>query len=283
MVAIRQALMASQYPIVAGIATGCMEVVTTIYPYTAWTVPLIHNAFENSAATISGVEAAYQVLKRRGKIDRVIKFIAFGGDGGTYDIGLQALSGAMERGHNMLYICYNNEAYMNTGIQRSSATTMGAWTATSPNGKVSYGKRGMPKNLTEIMIAHDLPYVAQACVNHWKDYIRKVEKALNTEGPTFINVLAPCPLGWRYPAEKGVEVAQMAVDTCIWPLYEAEYGKRKLNYRPREKKPVIEWLKMQGRFRHLLRPEHQEVVERLQKEVDRHWENLLELCGVKTV
>ncbi len=279
-VALRQVTKsASQYKIVVGFATGCMEVVSTIFPYTAWNVPYIHNAFENVAATISGVEAAYQSLKRQGKEDKEIKFIAFGGDGGTYDIGLQSLSGAMERGHDMLYITYNNEAYMNTGIQRSGATPYAAQTSTSPVGKVEPGKKQFPKDLTEIMIAHDLPYVAQATVSNWKDLNRKVEKALSIKGPKFINILAPCTLGWKYPAEKGIDITKLAVDTCFWPLYEAEYGKRTLNYIPREKLPVEEYLKTQARFRHLFKEENRHLIEEFQKEVDRKWERLLQLTG----
>jgi len=265
-------------PVVCGCATGCMEVVTTIYPYTAWKVPFIHSAFENVAATISGVEAAYKALTRKGKINREIKFIAFGGDGGTYDIGLQALSGALERRHNMLYVCYNNEAYMNTGVQRSGATPFCADTRTAPAGKVLKGKTQFPKNLTEIVIAHDVPYAAQACISHWRDLNRKVEKALSIEGPTFINILAPCPVGWGYPPEEGIEIARLAVDTCIWPLYEFENGKRKLNYKPKEKKPLSEWTKRQRRFRHLHLEENRELLQIAQEEVDRRWQVLLEQC-----
>ena len=265
--------------VVVGTATGCMEVVTTIYPYTSWRVPWIHNAFENVAATISGVEAAYQSFKRQGKIDpnKKIKFIAFGGDGGTYDIGLQALSGAMERGHDMLYVCYDNEAYMNTGIQRSSATPLAADTKTAPVGKERKGKTQYPKPLTEIMAAHGIPYAAQAVVSHWKDLNRKVEKALSIEGPTFINILAPCPPGWRFKEDMGVELSRLAVETCFWPLYEVENGVYKLNYKPREKLPVTEFMKHQGRFRHLFREENKHLLEAAQKWVDDRWEHLLRM------
>ena len=265
--------------VVAGCATGCIEVVTTIYPYTAWNIPFIHNAFENSAATISGAEAAYQSLKRKGKINKDIKFIAFGGDGGTYDIGLQSLSGAMERGHDMLYVCYDNEAYMNTGIQRSSATPFAAETKTAPVGSVRKGKKQFPKNLTEIMIAHNIPFAAQATASNWRDLNKKVEKALSIEGPTFINVLSPCPPGWRFPSDEGIELAKLAVDTCYWPLYECEDGKYKLNYKPKEKLPLSEWTKRQGRFRHLHQEENKHLLEIAQTEVDRRWQKLLELCG----
>ncbi len=277
-IAFHQVLRSVQGHVVCGCATGCMEVVTTIFPYTAWKVPFIHNAFENVAATMSGVEAAYRALKRQGRIDKEIKFIAFGGDGGTYDIGLQSLSGALERGHNMLYVCYNNEAYMNTGIQRSSATPFAADTKTAPAGKVHKGKRQFPKNLTEIVIAHEVPYAAQASVSHWKDLNRKVERALAVEGPTFINILAPCPPGWRFPQEMGIEMARLAVETCFWPLYEYDHGVRILNYRPKEKKPLSEWTKQQGRFRHLHRAENAHLLAAAQAEVDRRWERLLRLC-----
>jgi len=273
-VALRQVMAAAGKDVVVGSATGCMEVVTTIYPYTAWKVPFIHNAFENAAATVSGVEAAYKALRRKGKIDHDINFIAFGGDGGTYDIGLQSLSGAMERGHDMLYVCYNNEAYMNTGVQRSSATPLGSWTSTSPVGSVEVGKKNFPKDLTEIMAAHNIPYVAQGAVHHWKDLTTKVQKALSIRGPKFINIIAPCTLGWKFPAEIGLDISRLAVDTCIWPLYEVENGKRKLTHRPREKKPIIEYLKLQDRFKHLLKPENQPIVDRIQKEIDERWNRL---------
>ncbi|OGW93506.1 MAG: pyruvate ferredoxin oxidoreductase, partial [Omnitrophica bacterium RIFCSPLOWO2_01_FULL_45_24] len=192
----RQVLMvAGPNTVVAG-ATGCLEVVSTIFPYTAWNIPFIHSAFENAAATISGVEALYKSWVRQGKYNKKINFIAFGGDGGTYDIGLQSLSGAVERGHNILYVCYNNEAYMNTGVQRSGATPKGADTTTAPVGKVRKGKEQPRKNLTEIMVAHDMPYVAQSVAGNWRDLTSKVEKALSIEGPKFINVLQPCMLGW---------------------------------------------------------------------------------------
>jgi pyruvate ferredoxin oxidoreductase beta subunit len=258
-----------------------MEVVTTIYPYTAWEIPYIHSAFENAAATVSGVEAAYRALKKKGKINKDIKFIAFGGDGGTYDIGLQSLSGAMERGHNMLYVCYNNEAYMNTGVQRSSATPLGAYTSTSPVGRVMTGKKQFPKDLTEIMASHGIPYVAQAGVHHWKDLTAKVEKALSIDGPKFINVLAPCTLGWKFDAELGIDISRLAADTCVWPLYEVEYGKHKVSYKPKDKKPVMEWIKSQGRFKHLLHPENQPLVDAYQAEVDKRWSRLLELSAEK--
>jgi len=278
---VRQVLLAAEHPVVVGSATGCLEVTTTLFPYTAWKVPFIHNAFENSAATVSGVEAAYQSLKRQGKYDKEVRFIAFGGDGGTYDIGLQSLSGAMERGHQMLYICYDNHAYMNTGIQRSSATPLGAHTTTSPAGKVIPGKKQYRKDLTAIMVAHNIPYVAQTSVSHWRDLVTKVKKALDTPGPTFINVLSPCRLGWGFKPEDTIELAREAVENCFWPLYEVENGVYKLTYKPKEKKPVVEWLKKQTRFRHLFKPGNEELLARVQENVDTEWEKLLSKCGAE--
>ncbi len=279
---VRQILAAIDDPVVVANATGCLEVATTIYPYTAWRVPWIHNAFENTAATIAGVETAYRSLVRQGKIpERDVKFIAFGGDGGTYDIGLQALSGALERGHQFLYVCYNNEAYMNTGIQRSSATPLGAHTTTSPAGSVIPGKQQMRKDLTAIVAAHGIPYVAQAAPSQWKDLMEKARKAVNCGGPAFLNVLSSCNRGWRHETYETLEITQLAVDTCYWPLYEVENGVWRLTYKPKEKLPVEEWLKRQGRFRHLFRPENRHLIDELQAEVDRRWERLLFLCGEK--
>ena len=274
-IVVRQVLMGTKDPVVVGASTGCLEVATTIYPYTAWKIPFIHNAFENVAATISGVETAYRALKKKGKIDKDIRFIAFGGDGGTYDIGLQSLSGAMERGHNMTYICYDNEAYMNTGIQRSGATPRGASTMTAQAGKVSTGKAESKKDLTAIIAAHGVPYVAQASPHRARDLMQKVQKAVATEGPCFICVLAPCPRGWRFKPEDTVAMCRLAADTCVWPLHEIEDGKVKINYKPKEKKPAREWLESQGRFKHLLTGKHEDVIEQVQQDVDRKWQSLL--------
>lgn len=277
---VRQILMAADDPLVISCATGCLEVSTTIYPFTAWRTPFIHCAFENSASTMSGVEAAYRSLKRQGKIDKTIKFIAFGGDGGTYDIGLQALSGAIERGHNFLYVCYDNQAYMNTGIQRSSATPEGAATTTSPVGKaIPEGKERPRKDLTRIIVAHDSPYVAQANPAYYNDLIKKVQKALNTEGPTFLNILSPCPRGWRHDSSQSIEIAKLAVSTGVWPLYEVENGNYRITYRPKKRRPFREWLESQGRFKHLLTEQNKEVVERLEKEVEEKEKKLLALAG----
>ena len=276
---LRQVLLACEQPPVVGFATGCLEVVTTIYPYTAWRTPYIHVAFENCSAVISGVEAAYRSLKKQGKIDRDLRFIAFGGDGGTYDIGLQALSGAMERGHRMLYVCYDNEAYMNTGIQRSSATPFGAYTTTAPAGKASFGKLQHRKDLTEIMIAHRIPYVAQASPHNWRDLAAKVRKALDTDGPSFLNVLMPCNRGWQFPIEEGIQIAWEAAENCFWPLFEVANGVWKLTYQPKEKQPVRPWLEKQGRFRHLFKPGNEAHLERIQADIDSEWERLKQRCA----
>lgn len=279
-VVVRQVAMAvGDTPVVVANATGCLEVASTIFPYTAWRCSWIHNAFENTSATLSGVETAYRALKKQGKIDKEVKFIAFGGDGGTYDIGLQSLSGAMERGHNMVYICYDNGAYMNTGIQRSSATPQFADTTTSPAGDVIPGKLQWRKDLAAIMAAHNIPYVAQVAPSHFNDLIAKVEKALAVDGPAFINAMAPCPRGWRYDTREGIELTRLAVETCYWPLYEVENGEWRLTYKPREKKPVAEWLKKQGRFRHLFTEENKGLLEKIQERVDQEWAKLLKRCG----
>ncbi len=280
-IAVRQILMGTKDPVVVAAATGCLEVGTTIYPYTAWNVPFIHNAFENAAATISGAETAYKALKKQGKIpeDRNIKFIAFGGDGGTYDIGLQSLSGALERGHDFVYVCYDNQAYMNTGIQRSGATPTGASTTTAPAGKKSTGKPQFRKDLTAIVVAHNIPYAAQTTIGFWNDVVTRSQKAFNIKGPAFLNVLSMCHRGWRFPQEDTIKISKLAVNTCFWPLYEVEDGKYKLTYKPKEKLPITEWLKPQGRFKHLFKPGNEKVIEDIQKEVDKRWEKILELCG----
>ena len=271
----RQVMMAAGSNTVVAGATGCLEVISTIFPYTAWNVPYIHSAFENAAATISGVEALYKSWVRQGKYDKKLNFIAFGGDGGTYDIGLQSLSGAVERGHNILYVCYNNEAYMNTGVQRSSATPKGADTTTAPVGKVRKGKEQYRKDLTEIMVAHKIPYVAQSIVGNWRDLTSKVEKALSIEGPKFINVFQPCRLGWAYEPELTCEMGRLAADTCVWPLYEVLNGQYRITYKPKQKKPISEWLNLQGRFRHLSKPENKALLDEIQAMTDKHWEELL--------
>ncbi|HEY5548250.1 MAG TPA: thiamine pyrophosphate-dependent enzyme [Coriobacteriia bacterium] len=285
-IAVRQVLLgAGETPIVTGCATGCLEVSTTIYPYSSWKAPFIHNAFENSAATMSGVESAFKGLQRAGKIpaDKKMKFVAFGGDGGTYDIGLQSLSGAMERGHDMVYVCYDNGAYMNTGIQSSSATPLGAWATTAEVGTVGQGKARRRKDLTSIIAAHNVPYVAQASISDWKDLTAKAEKAFAAEGSAFINVFAPCPRGWRIPYDMTVDIAKLAVTTAFWPLFEVIdgewiYSKRSVTRENR--RPIEEFLKPQGRFKHLFKPGNEELLASVQAEVDRNFDYVLKRCGL---
>lgn len=260
-------------------ATSCLEVSSFLYPYTAWEDSYIHSAFENASATIGGVEAAYKALKRRGKIDDTFKFITVGGDGGTYDIGLQSLSGALERGHDFTYFCYDNEAYMNTGIQRSSSTPRFASATTTPSGTQSTGKVQNKKDLTAIVAAHGAPYVAQTTfVGNFKDFHEKARRAIYTEGPAFVNVLAPCPRGWQYDSSDLALICKMAVDTCVWPMYEIDHGQWRLTYEPKHKLPVEEFMKLQGRFRHCFQPGNEWTIEEAQKYVDEKWEALLAKC-----
>src|ERR1700757_4330649 len=208
-------------PVVVVSATGCLEVATTRFPATAWNVPWLHVAFENAAAAASGVETAYRALARRNALpqDGPITFVVLAGDGGTYDIGLQALSGALERGHRFLFVCYDNEAYMNTGVQRSGATPFGASTTTSPAGLESFGKAQKRKDMTAIVVGHHIPYVAQAVSSHWHDLSQKVERAVAADGPAFLNVLTDCPVGWQREPRLASQVLDIAAETLFWPLY----------------------------------------------------------------
>ncbi|MFA4915832.1 MAG: pyruvate synthase subunit PorB [Syntrophales bacterium] len=234
-------------------ATGCAEIFSTPYPTTAWKLPWIHVAFPNAASVGSGVEAGLKVLRRKGRIpERYIKTVAIGGDGGTADIGLQALSGAMERGHDMLYVCFDNEAYMNTGIQRSSSTPFGASTTTAPSGAASLGNKTWKKNVPEIMVAHNIPYVATACHSYPLDFINKVKKARSIKGPSYIQCLSVCPTGWRAPSDACIKLGRLAMETGVFPLYEVENGKYRMTVdTPEKRRPVEDYLKLQGRFRHL--------------------------------
>ena len=234
-------------------ATGCMEVISTLYPTTAWKLPWVHVAFPNSAAVGAGVESALKVLRRKGKIaDRDVKTVSIGGDGGSVDIGFQAISGSMERGHNMIYVCFDNEAYMNTGIQRSGATPFGASTTTAPAGAASVGNKTWKKNMPEIMVAHNVPYVATACHSYPIDFINKVKKARSVKGPAYIHCLAVCPTGWRSSSDTCIKLGRLAVETGFFPLYEVENGKYRLTIEmPKKLRPVEDYLKLQGRFRHL--------------------------------
>ena len=265
--------------VVISAATGCLEVSSCIYPYTSWNESsFIHSAFENTSATMSGITAAYNARLKRNQDVKKTKFVCFGGDGGTLDIGFQSLSGAMERGHDFTYVCYDNGAYMNTGTQRSSSTPKFADTTTSPAGKVLPGKTEIRKDLTAIMVNHNIPYVAQTAIfGNLKDLYEKSEKAFSIEGPKFISVLAPCPRGWGYNPEDLALISKLAIDTCFWPIYEVINGKYKINYKPAVKKPIEEFLKLQKRFKHMFKEENKWMIEDYQKIVDDRWNKLLKL------
>ena len=246
-------------------STGCLEVFTTPYPETAWKVPWIHTAFECGGAVASGIERAIKALKKRGKYkDRKLVVMPIIGDGGTADIGFQALSGALERGHDMVYIMYDNEAYMNTGVQRSSSTPLFASATTAPAGKVSKGEDNPKKDMAMIAAAHGIPYVATACISYPEDFMKKVKKASDIEGPAFIHVLQPCTIGWGYSTENTIKIGRLAVETGLFPLYEIENGEFKISYKPAKRKPLKEYIRMQKRYRHLT----DEDIEILQKNID---------------
>jgi pyruvate ferredoxin oxidoreductase beta subunit len=282
---VRTVLGATDEPIIVSNATGCLEVTTTIHPYTAWKVPYIHSAFENAAATISGVDAAQNALYKRKHIKQKAKLVAFGGDGGTYDIGLQALSGALERGHDFLYVCYDNEGYMNTGGQRSGGTPFGANTETEPAGEKAFGKAVQRKDLMEIVKAHNIKYLAQANVAYPQDLAMKAKKALETKGPSFLLVLQPCTNLWKFPTSMYVRMGKLATETNFWPLYEisAKGGSASggegydyvINYVNKNPKPIEDFLKGQGRFKHLFEAKNKKAIKEIQKTVDANWKRLL--------
>ena len=279
-VVVRTVLGSLHRPAVVVNATGCLEVATTRFPTTAWNVPWLHVAFENAAAVASGVETAQRVLRRRNGLaaDEEVAVVVFAGDGGTYDIGLQALSGALERGHRFVFVCYDNEAYMNTGIQRSGATPFGAGTTTTPVGEHSLGKAQQRKDLTAIAVAHHIPYVAQAAASHWHDLSEKAERAAAADGPAFLNVLSDCPVGWGHEPKLLAHVLNAAVESHFWPLYEVVDGSYRLTYEPEHPVPLEEFLRPQVRFAHLLQPEHAADLEEARRQVEHDWNELLARC-----
>ncbi|MHA2218888.1 MAG: thiamine pyrophosphate-dependent enzyme [Candidatus Hodarchaeales archaeon] len=284
----RQVSMAFDKPTMVFNATGCLEVASTIYPFSAWEIPWLHVAFENASAVASGAEAAIKALTRKGiykegKTDIVV----FGGDGGTYDIGIQSLSGALERGHDLLYILYDNGAYMNTGIQRSGGTPFGASTTTSPAGKVIPGKSQFRKPITDIIAAHRIPFVATASPAYPEDLVAKVRAGLDVDGPAFMHIEASCNRGQRFDPAKSIENVRLATQTCMHPLYSVIDGEYKLS-RPSEriakdpskKVPLEDYLKLEGRWRHFFKPTRREdLINKFQKEVDKRWELLLKKAG----
>lgn len=249
-------------------STGCLEIFSSKYLESAWEVPWIHSLFENTAAVASGIEAA---LRATGRLDKV-RVIAQGGDGSTADIGFGAISGMLERGHDILYICYDNEAYMNTGIQRSGSTPYYARTTTSPPGRASRGNPRPKKDLPQIALAHGIPYVATASVGYTHDLDRKVRKALSIRGPKYFQIHCPCPLGWQHDTSRSIEIARLAVNTGLYPLYEVESGELRVQKIPK-RVPVEEYLKPQGRFRHLFEQEGgQREIEQIQRVADQNIE-----------
>jgi pyruvate ferredoxin oxidoreductase beta subunit len=260
-------------------ATSCSEIISTPYPYSAWKIPYIHTAFECSAAVASGIESALK------KMDKNANVIVIAGDGGTYDIGLQSLSGMVDRGHNVLYICYDNECYANTGIQRSSATPYAAWTTTSPSGTMSVGNETFKKPIAEMMAAQGAVYVATSSIAYPKDIQNKVKKALSIKGPKFMVIHAPCPIAWRFKPSETVNIGKLAVETGMWVLFEIENGRVTINKEPGRKDakgviqsvPVSEYLKPQGRFKHVTDKE----IEKIQKRVDEDWKKYKELQDAK--
>lgn len=272
--AVRQAMKALGPNTIVVSATGCMEIVSSQLPWTSWRVPWIHTLFENTAAVASGIESGIKAMQRKKiKPGKKVNVVATAGDGGTSDIGLQALSGALERGHDFTYICWDNEAYMNTGIQRSSATPYGASTTTAPAGKKSIGQVTWKKNMPLIAAAHNIPYVATACPSYPFDLMEKIKKAAETKGPAYVHIFSVCPTGWRTAPEMGIEIGKLAVQTGVFPLYEIESGKYKLNMKVAKRKPVQEYLKPQGRFRHL----SEDDIKLIQERTDEEYEKLMKL------
>jgi len=260
---------------ILSMATGCMEIISSPLPTTSWTIPWIHVAFENAAAVASGVEAGLKVLQKKGRIPKKkINVIGMAGDGGTADIGLQSLSGALERGHDFTFFCVDNEAYMNTGIQRSSSTPYGASTTTSPSGEKSIGQATWKKNMAEIAAAHRIPYVATANSAYPLDLYRKAQKAVETPGPSYVHVMSVCPTGWRIPSDKAIEYGKLATETGVFPLYEVIDGEYHLSKDLKKKKPLADYFKGHGRFRHL----SPDLVEDIQKRIDEDWERLRSKC-----
>jgi pyruvate ferredoxin oxidoreductase beta subunit len=270
--ALRHILKAAGAESIIVMATGCMEVVSTPYPETAFEQPWVHCAFETVGSVASGVKAA---LIAKG--DTKTNVIGIGGDGAMFDIGFGALSGAVERGHKILFIVTDNEAYMNTGIQRSGATFPYANTTTSPNGQVIHGKQEAKKPLPFIIAAHGAKYVASASVANLFDLKNKVQKALATDGPTLLHVYVPCIPGWKIDSSITLDITRKAIDTNVFPIYEIEEGVLKINQKPTEKKPIEEYLMMQGRFKHVT----PDIVEKIQKYVDARWAYLESVDGKK--
>jgi len=264
--AVDAAMCAADHKLVAVNATGCLEVFSTPYPESAWQLPWLHSLFGNTAAVASGMAAA---LKAKGRSD--IRVLAQGGDGGTTDIGFGCLSGMFERNDDVLYVCYNNEAYMNTGVQRSSQTPPAARTATTmPVGPEPGNVFGTGKFVPAIAMAHEIPYVATASIHDLHDLERKVEHAMTLHGARYIEVFVTCPLGWGCKSSDTLKVARLAVECGLYPLFEAEHGELVRSNKIRRQRPVEDYLKLQRRFAHVFKPGNEWELERLQQRADRN-------------
>ncbi|MBP7794197.1 MAG: 3-methyl-2-oxobutanoate dehydrogenase subunit beta [Candidatus Saccharicenans sp.] len=267
--AMRYALKAVGQKTILCIPACCWSVIDGPFPHSSLDVPIYHCAFETAASSASGVRAGLDMVG-----DKETTVMAWAGDGGTFDIGIQALSGAAERNEDFIYACYDNEAYMNTGIQRSSATPLGAWTTTTP---VKHYKKERKKDIIGIMAAHSIPYIATASIAYPEDMVKKFKKAKDIHGTRFIHIYAPCPTGWKSRPDDTVKLARLAVQTGYFPLYEIENGEKwTLNLKIKERKPITDYLKMQGRFRHL----KQDEIDLIQAEVDANYQRILKKCGL---
>jgi pyruvate ferredoxin oxidoreductase beta subunit len=275
---VREVLNATNDDLILAASTGCLEVCTAVYPYTSWDASWIHIGFENGSTAVAGAEAMYKALKNKGRLkqpDRKPKFVAFGGDGATYDIGFQWISGCFERGHDMMYVCLDNEVYANTGGQRSSSTPIGSSTTTAPAGRTSYGEKKNKKDMLAIMAAHGAPYVAQVSPSKWKDMVAKIQKGLAVEGPAFINAISPCTTEWKFAPEDTIAITDLATDSLVFPLYEIIDGHElNITYRPKNIIPVRDYLGAQGRFKHLFTKQYEYLIDEWQARVDAKWEQL---------
>jgi pyruvate/2-oxoacid:ferredoxin oxidoreductase beta subunit len=270
-IAMRFVLKALEEKTVMVLPACCWSIIAGPYPQSTLQIPLIHTAFETGAATASGVRAA---LDMKGDTETTV--LAWAGDGGTFDIGFQALSGAVERNEDFLYVCYDNEAYMNTGVQRSSSTPYGAWTTTTPNRE---WKKMRKKNIVEALVAHRIPYAATASIAYPEDLVAKVKKAKAVKGSKFLHIFSSCPTGWRIPSEMSIKIARMAVQTNIFPLYEVEGGVRyTINLTPKGYL-VKEYFRLQGRFRHLTEAD----LDQIQGMVNEDWDLLLRKAGIMSI
>ena len=275
---VREVLNATNDDLILAASTGCLEVCTAVYPYTSWDASWIHIGFENGSSAVAGAEAMYKALKTKGRLkqpERTPKFVAFGGDGATYDIGFQWISGCFERGHNMMYVCLDNEVYANTGGQRSSSTPIGSSATTSPAGKTSYGEKRNKKDMMAIMAAHGAPYVAQVSPSKWKDMVTKIQKGFAAEGPVYINAVSACTTEWKFAPEDTIAITDLATDSLVFPLYEIINGTElNITYRPKNIIPVRDYLGAQGRFKHLFTKQYEYLIDEWQVRVDNEWARL---------